>query len=1099
MKWKDIITTLFLISGLPVLIWAQDKGLQAVAEIPQGLEEIYKERNYKETFSKLKQEIELAESRGESSKSLELLRMDYALQCGFLDLAKLAMNSLRKMELGFTEKLRFLWLQLEWERINGDVNGLSDVPLIEVLPDSGQVVLSEEDRFFLGMIKSSWKRGRGKIQDELTGLQEIEAIARKGEVSPFLLNRFWISLASSGSGAYPDDSIYAFHTRASNVLNGACHPRHLARFYGAEKQAFFHWNTGDYTAVLDTMKLCEGELNRLGLADHPFWPMIWKHQSASYNRLGDTERNITLAKRAVVKMEQLFPQGHKNLDVYYNGLANAYGASDLMNMDYQRLALVYYQKALENRTRFLGEENEGVVLFLFNIGSTYFLLEEIEKGFEEFNKAIKLGEKVFGEDHLTMARMYLGMSEYYMFMGDFKSMEKLTRKGLAAYKKKTASNHPVRITAHVAMAMCFNFQGEHDSTRIYIEEAFRGYFPQFRLDEIEKLASEKYFKMYDHQSISNLFGVLGDYCLATNQLELARRTFKTSLEWNNQYAIRSSYLEAGWGRNSIFEDHYAALLEINYRLFQQTGDQKYNEEAFAYADAGKTNNLRFQLQTERALDFARVPKEAIEKEKELFEDYIQMERQLLSYDPNDIDPEILVDYEGKKQAYLNWQESIEKKYPAYFELKYDKSLQYPEIIRQKLNSPHTLLLEFSFTNYGYLSKIAFDNEKTIHILDSLDAGLKKDINRFIEMLSEVDYAENNSYSKQFFQSFTELSHRLYQNLIAGVLDSFENKSYDKLLIIPDQQLNKLPFDVLLYERADTSILDYQHLRYLINKYQIRSEYSASLIPARNTPQLRTRYPYLGMAPVFASSYRKKLPAEVDTTAIVNRLKYNQEEVERAYSLLGGRAFKGNDAVENKVKQYIDDASILHFATHTLLNDSLPLYTSLVLQEEESGKEDGFLHAYEIYSRKLNAQLAVLSACETGLGRWQDGEGMMSMARAFKYAGCPNIVMSLWQADDQSTSEIVSNFFSYIKEGKDKDDALRQAKLDFLAKGGGKNFPHYWATFVLVGDDKAVDLINAGSGGNFAMLLGRFSAILLLGLILVVIYVRRLRKKRGDVG
>jgi len=145
-------------------------------------------------------------------------------------------------------------------------------------------------------------------------------------------------------------------------------------------------------------------------------------------------------------------------------------------------------------------------------------------------------------------------------------------------------------------------------------------------------------------------------------------------------------------------------------------------------------------------------------------------------------------------------------------------------------------------------------------------------------------------------------------------------------------------------------------------------------------------------------------------------------------------------------------------------------------------EDGLLHAYEIYPRNLRADLAVLSACETGLGKWRKGEGMMSLARAFKYAGCPNIVMSLWQADDQTSADVMASFFSYLKQGLPKDQALRKAKLDFLDKGSGKQFPHYWAPFVLIGDDTPVELSSFGWSRQNWMLLGCGLGALLLGFV-----------------
>ena len=99
---------------------------------------------------------------------------------------------------------------------------------------------------------------------------------------------------------------------------------------------------------------------------------------------------------------------------------------------------------------------------------------------------------------------------------------------------------------------------------------------------------------------------------------------------------------------------------------------------------------------------------------------------------------------------------------------------------------------------------------------------------------------------------------------------------------------------------------------------------------------------------------------------------------------------------------------------------------------------------------LQADLVVLSACNTGLGRHQKGEGIMSLGRAFAYAGCPNIVMSLWQADDYATSELMKMYYRYLKEGFDKGQSLQKARAEYLATQDQLH-PYFWGSFILIGD------------------------------------------------
>jgi len=131
--------------------------------------------------------------------------------------------------------------------------------------------------------------------------------------------------------------------------------------------------------------------------------------------------------------------------------------------------------------------------------------------------------------------------------------------------------------------------------------------------------------------------------------------------------------------------------------------------------------------------------------------------------------------------------------------------------------------------------------------------------------------------------------------------------------------------------------------------------------------------------------------------------------------------------------------------------------------------DRKLYVRDLYNLKLNADMVVLSACETGLGELQQGEGILSLARGFAYAGAKSIISSLWSVNDKSTADIMTSFYSHLKEGKTKDDALRRAKLDYLSQNPNAQ-PFYWAAFTAVGDMKPIKRAWAGSyflfGGFF---------------------------------
>ncbi len=148
--------------------------------------------------------------------------------------------------------------------------------------------------------------------------------------------------------------------------------------------------------------------------------------------------------------------------------------------------------------------------------------------------------------------------------------------------------------------------------------------------------------------------------------------------------------------------------------------------------------------------------------------------------------------------------------------------------------------------------------------------------------------------------------------------------------------------------------------------------------------------------------------------------------------------------------------IVHIATHGLLNNVHPELSGIVLSlvDKEGKPQDGFLRLQDIYNLRLSAELVVLSACQTGLGKEIKGEGLIGLARGFMYAGAPRTLASLWKVDDQATSEFMERFYQGMlgPERLSPAGALRQAQLSIWKQKQWRE-PYYWAAFVLQGEWK----------------------------------------------
>ena len=236
--------------------------------------------------------------------------------------------------------------------------------------------------------------------------------------------------------------------------------------------------------------------------------------------------------------------------------------------------------------------------------------------------------------------------------------------------------------------------------------------------------------------------------------------------------------------------------------------------------------------------------------------------------------------------------------------------------------------------------------------------------------------------------------------------------------------------------------------YLIKDYQISYDYSSSLVIENLDLKQKTRNSYIGYAPTYndgSNGSNSNLP-QFNLSSLMG----NQDEIEECKKIWKGISLMGKKATEKSFKEFATKANILHLATHTFLDDENPQKSCFAFSHDDQSNEDGFLYTYELYNMNILAKLVILSGCETGIGNIKKGEGIISLARAFKFAGCPNIIMSLWKVNDQTTKEIMISFNENLKKGMKKDRALQQAKISYL--NGSKNLhPYFWSSCVLIGN------------------------------------------------
>jgi CHAT domain-containing protein len=303
------------------------------------------------------------------------------------------------------------------------------------------------------------------------------------------------------------------------------------------------------------------------------------------------------------------------------------------------------------------------------------------------------------------------------------------------------------------------------------------------------------------------------------------------------------------------------------------------------------------------------------------------------------------------------------------------------------------------------------------------------------------------------KDFEAEAERLYRLLLLPAEPAL--RSADRILICPDGPLHALPFAAL--RRRGKYIAEWKAIHFAPS-VTVYAE-------LRRMPVLEDPAQIAIAAfgdPTYSPGATRAAKMDVEVRSILRRglkldpLPSSREEATTAAGLFtGGQAFIGNQATEEQVKRIAPRSRILHFACHGLLDEQMPLNSGLALAIPEhpaEGQDNGILQAWEIFENlRLDADLVTLSACDTALGKDMGGEGVLGLTRAFQFAGARSVLSSLWSVADDSTATLMKAFYSHLRRGESKDEALRAAQLALIhAQRRGFSHPYHWAAFQLYG-------------------------------------------------
>lgn len=667
-----------------------------------------------------------------------------------------------------------------------------------------------------------------------------------------------------------------------------------------------------------------------------------------------------------------------------------------------------------------------------NLAEAYARKGDKEAGKLLLEKNYPIAEKKLNEKITTYARVFLQYGNAFWQVGDFDKSE-------IAFKRAYTTNSLTYAVVNDIAA---------DADKLFFKNQYLATCAQ---------AGTTMYSVFMYQ---DKYKFTGDIKALKDALSLVRTMGKFKKAQQESYTSeRNKLILFRLGATMILE----AGIDIAYELYQKTGEKAYLEEAFAYSESGKSTILVNALRSKENKRFGNLPDDVWQKEKGLQAEMKDLQKRLAEAGDEQAKAAARDKLAASTRSFNSFKEMLAKQYPLYYKHYYDEPSASVKDI-QKMLSAESALIEYNIAQGGnaYAFIITKNDFKMVK-LDANQADIHLNGDNLRRTLSDYEFLKKQPdlAKAQFIASASFF----YDKFLRKALS--DNKNIKTLIIVPDKELGHLPFEVFLKNKPQQA-LGYAKFDYLLNDYAVTYSFSATQLIEKKAQDLKSKPQKRGVL-AFAGDYReenKQIAAAENRSAGVRALRQNlqplpgaEEEVAEMRKYMYGEFFNGKEAGEQIFKDKAKDYNIIHLAMHGLLDTKEPILSSLAFSEDGKADEDNFLYSYEITQLDLSARLVVLSACETGYGKFNQGEGVMSLAHSFMYAGASSVLVSLWQVNDRSTGEIMRYYYFNLAKGMTKGDALQKAKQEYLQKADDVLAqPAFWAAFVQLGDTVPLELV-----------------------------------------
>ena len=758
-----------------------------------------------------------------------------------------------------------------------------------------------------------------------------------------------------------------------------------------------------------------------------------------YNKEGDYDKAILLFEDCLNSLKTT----HKDVPELLVYLAQAYEKKEGNLID---KSIKTYKEAIT-----IFKENNDIkktATTLYDLGNALESKNDLINAEKAYLESYDILYNTIGEYPIDLFNVSNNLGFLKIQKGEFKEANRYLQEAIeiaeVLYEEEpTPYNLVLQAYPNDNLGELYSKKGDFKKELEYYEKALRYFIPNF--ERIKNQLNTTPFESIQFNGLkTDIMRTLASraqclYKLGQKEEALENYEFIDKVTSSLRQDINTTSSNLHWIQKTRETYEAATLLAIEL-------DQK--EKAFEFIEKSKSVLLFENLLKAKQINLNTLPAD-LQEERDDFSEKIQLLANEIIYYPEKKDSLNI-----KLQILKGDLNSFDKKHFEQNLLDANFKEKTLTDFQKYLLKKDAIAIEFFGNTEQLIAAIISPSDIQYHIYKK-DEKRKENISEWIKNIS----TQKSNISKSDIQVLNTLSFSIYQDIIQPL--NIPNKK--SLIIIPDGILQFIPFEALITENSDNA--DFSSAAYFIQSNPISYAYSASVHLELSNKKIIGSDNILIIAPQHFEGLADLSAAEAEA---IKELFPNS------------RILSNENATSKAFLQDAADQDIIHLSTHASGG-------SKEYPQPWIAFKDRKLNLSELYNLQLNTQLVTLSACETAKGEIIEGEGVMSLARGFSFAGVPQVITSLWEVNENSTSEMMKSFYAHIKNGAEPSKALYQTKLDYIQNHSlAEASPYHWAAFTAWGHDS----YNSNSAGpNFWF----YGVVVLLGLFSAYLFISKKRK------